>query len=142
MIFLRIDLATLVELAATNANIVVLGCHRSKDEFERFRLNVVDLAECFEKDEGNGCRRRETSDWKGAFDDSAQTVSEGISLAKFECGTSKIVCPIITFLSRHIANMELSAFLELKRAKLNNSIMLGTIGEMDAFVDCQPCDFP
>jgi hypothetical protein len=142
MVLLRIHLAALVELAAIDAYIVVLGCHRSEDEFEGFRLNVVDLAEGFEKDEGNGSRRRETSDGKAAFDDSAQTIGEGISLAKFECGASKIVCPVVTFLARHIANMELGPFVELERAKFHYAIMLGTVGEMDAFVDCQPCDFP
>ena len=142
MILLGIDLATLVQLAAIDAHIFVLGCHGSKDEFEGLGLNVVDLAESLEKDEGYGCGRRETSDGKGAFDDSAQTISEGIMFAKFQGCASKIVGPIVTFVARNVSNMKLSSFFELEGTKFYDSVLLGTICEMDAFVDSQACDFP
>ena len=114
VVFFGVDFAALVEFAAVDADVVVFGCDGDAYQFLWFGLYVVDVAECFEEDEGYGCRRGEAADGEAAFDDAAQSGREGIAFAEFECDASQVVCPVVFFVSWHVADVELCAFVELQ----------------------------
>ena len=137
VVLLRIDLAALVELAAVDADIVVLGSHRDEDEFQRLGLYVVDLAKRLEENQGDGCRRREASDGERAFDDTTQAARQGVTLAEFQGRSAQVVGPVTLLVSRHIADMELGPLVELEGTEFHHAVVLGAVGKVDAFVDGQ-----
>ena len=137
MVLLGIHLAALVELAAVDADVVILGCHGNHNQLYWFGLYEVDVAECLEIDERNGSRRRESADGQAALDDTAQAVGERITLAKLQGGAAQIVSPVVLLVARYVADVELGPLVELERAKLYHTIMLGAVGNVDAFVDGQ-----
>ena len=135
MVLLGIHLAALVELAAVDADVVILGCHGNHNQLYWFGLYEVDVAECLEIDERNGSRRRESADGQAALDDTAQAAREGIALAELQGGAAQVVCPVILLVARHVADVELSPLVELEGTKLHNAIELWAVGDVDAFVD-------
>ena len=137
MVLLRIHLAALVELAAVDADVVVLCCHGDVYQLERRGLYVVDVAKRLEEDESHGSRRREAADGEAAFDDAAQTARERIQLGELQRSAAQVVGPVVLLVAGHVADVELGAFVELQGAKLHHAVVLGTIGDVDAFVDGQ-----
>ena len=79
VVFQGIDLAALVQLAAGDADIVVLRSKRHHDNLVRRRMEPVDLAKCGE--EGDDDRRRggEPADGERSFYDAGHAEGEGDS---------------------------------------------------------------
>ena len=105
-------------------------------------MDEVNVAECLEEDECHGCRRGEAPDGQASLDDAAQSVGEGIMFAELDGDAAQVVGPVVLLVAGYVADVELCAFLELKGAEFHHAVELRAVGDVDALVDSQSCDFP
>ena len=113
MIPAAIDLTTLVELTAADADILIFCLDRTLDKFPGRRLYVIYLTQRFKKDQYDSGRGRQTANRQSTLNDTAEATHQRIALTQFEGSSTQIVGPVIFFVFRYFAYMPLCSLFKL-----------------------------
>ena len=89
------DLAALVQLAAGDSYIVVLGSLGRLDQFRIPQVDSVHGAHGLEEGDDDGGGRRQSANRKAALNDSAEANAERMAAAKFAGRPPEVVGPVI-----------------------------------------------
>ena len=130
-------LAALVELSAADAHVVILHRHGHTNQFTFVGLQPVDGTEGAEERQRHGSRRRKSADGQRALDDATQAARQRIATTQLERGTTQIVRPVALTPFGDLRHMPLCTLVKLQRAELDNAVLLGAVGDVDALVDSQ-----
>ena len=140
LVLATIDLAALVEGAAGDTNVFILGSFGKLDNLRFGEPDVIDLGKCHQESDGHCRRGGEPPNRQAPLDDTSQPDAEFILHAQLDGHAAQVVRPVALFGLRSGGDVELCAFAELKARQLHDTILLGVIRNANATVQRQARD--
>ena len=104
-------------------------------------FEAVDARQCDQEGNRDSCGRGESADWELAFDNAAESDSEGSAATERDRRAAEVVRPVAFLFWGRRRDVPLRAFVKLQRFHFDDAVAFGTVSDADSFIDGEAGDF-